>query len=117
MVLVGITGTARGLNRLANAALDQYELFRGIDAEPDFVIAAVEVDVAEVMLRIAREVHDLTFSGKVYAFDLGSGVLDVKLNPSFAPPDSDTDFRETLERARSEITAGWVEIEELGIGR
>ena len=88
-----------------------------LDAEPDFVIAAVEVDVAEAMLRIAREVHDLTFSGKVYAFDLGSGVLDVKLNPSFAPPDRDTDFRETLERARSEITAGWVEIEELGIGR
>ena len=88
-----------------------------LDAEPDFVIAAVEVDVAEAMLRIAREVHDLTFSGKVYAFDLGSGVLDVKLNPSFAPPDDDTDFRDTLERARSEITAGWVEIEELGIGR
>ena len=88
-----------------------------LDDEPDFVIAAVEVDVAEAMLRIAREVHDLTFRGKVYAFDLGSGVLDVKLNPSFTPPAGDTDFRETLERARSEITAGWVEIEELGIGR
>lgn len=88
-----------------------------LDAEPDFVIAAVEIDVAEAMLRIAREAHDLSFRGKVYAFDLGSGVLDVKLNPSFASPGRDTDLRETLERARSEITAGWVEIEELGIGR
>ncbi len=88
-----------------------------LDSEPDFVIAAVEIDVAEAMLRIAREVHDLSFSGKVYAFDLGSGVIDVKLNPSFASPGRDTDLRETLERARSEITAGWVEIEELGIGR
>ena len=57
-----------------------------LDAEPDFVIAAVEVDVAEAMLRVAREVHDLTFSGEVYAFDLGSGVLDVKLNPSSRRP-------------------------------
>ena len=88
-----------------------------LDAEPDFVIAAVEVDVAEAMLRVAREVHDLTFRGKVYAFDLGSGVLDVRLNPSLAPLDRETDYREALERARSEITAGWVEIEELGIGR
>lgn len=88
-----------------------------LEAEPDFVIAAVEIDVAEAMLRIAREVHDLSFSGKVYAFDLGSGVLDVKLNPSFASPGAEDDLRETLERARSEITAGWVEIEELGIGR
>ena len=77
----------------------------------------MEIDVAEAMLRIAREVHDLSFSGKVYAFDLGSGVLDVKLNPSFASPGRDTDLREILERARSEITAGWVEIDELGIGR
>jgi basic membrane protein A len=88
-----------------------------LEAEPDLVIAAVEVDVAEAMLRIAREVRDLTFTGKVYAFDLGSGVLDVRLNPRFSSPGQTGDIRETLERARSEITAGWVEIEELGIGR
>jgi len=88
-----------------------------LDAEPDLVIAAVEVDVAEAMLRVAREVRDHTFTGKIYAFDLGSGVLDLKLNPNLALPDRDTDLRDALERARSEITAGWVEIEELGIGR
>lgn len=87
-----------------------------LDAEPDFVIAAVDVDVAEAMLRIAREVRDRTFSGKVYAFDLGSGVLDVELNPDLRMPGGEPDLREALERARSEITAGWVEIEELGIG-
>jgi len=88
-----------------------------LEAEPDFVIAAVDVDVAEAMLRVAREVRDLTFTGKVYAFDLGSGVLDVQLNSSLAPTNRLTDYREALERARSEITAGWVEIEELGIGQ
>ncbi len=72
-----------------------------LDAEPDFVIAAVEVDVAEAMLRVAREVHDLTFSGEVYAFDLGSGVLDVQLNPKLGPSDRMSEYREALERARS----------------
>lgn len=88
-----------------------------LDAEPDIVIAAVDVDVAEAMLRIAREVHDRTFSGKVYTFDLGSGVLDVEFNLGIAPAGRDTDLREALERARSEITAGWIEIEDLGIGQ
>jgi len=88
-----------------------------LDTEPDFVIAAVDVDVAEAMLRVAREVYDRTFTGKVYAFDLGSGVLDVRLNPGIATAGRDTDLRKALERARSEITAGWVEIEELGIGQ
>jgi len=88
-----------------------------LDAEPDLVIAAVNVDVAEAMLRIAREVRDRTFSGRVYAFDLGSGVLDVELNADLRVPGGEPDLREALERARSEITAGWVEIEELGIGR
>jgi basic membrane protein A len=88
-----------------------------LDAEPDSVIAAVEVDVAEAMLRVAREVHDLTFTGQVYAFDLGSGVLDVVLNPNLESGHRQVDVRDALERARSEITAGWVEIEELGIGQ
>jgi basic membrane protein A len=87
-----------------------------LDSEPDLVLAAVDVDVADAMARIAREVHDRTFNGQIFAFDLGSGVLDVVLNPALAPPDRQTELREALERARSELTAGWVEIEELGIG-
>jgi basic membrane protein A len=85
-------------------------------SEPDLVIAAVEVDVAEAMLRVAREVRDRRFTGQVFAFDLGSGVLDLKLNTGLAPASGGRGAREALERARSEITAGWVEIEELGIG-
>jgi len=88
-----------------------------MDSEPDLVVAAVDVDVAEAMLRVAREVHDRTFSGQVYAFDLGSGVLDVTLNPELGADLRDREAREALELARSEITAGWVEIEELGIGQ
>ena len=88
-----------------------------IDAEPDLVIAAVNVDVAEAMLRVAREVYDHRFTGKVFAFDLGSGVLGLTLNPSLETDDRHPVIREALERARSEITAGWVEIEELGIGQ
>jgi basic membrane protein A len=87
-----------------------------MDAEPDFVVAAVDVDVAEAMLRVAREVHDHAFTGKVYAFDLGSGVVDLRLNPGLTQFDEGGEIREALERARSEITAGWVEIEGLGIG-
>lgn len=84
-------------------------------AEPEFVVAAISVDVADAMLRIAREVHDHHFSGQVFAFDLGSGVLDVVLNPELGDDERSAEIREALERARSEITAGWVEIEELGL--
>lgn len=87
-----------------------------MEAEPDTVIAAVRIDVAEAMVRIAREVRDHRFMGRVFAFDLGSGVLDVELNPEFDNASGFERTREALERARSEITAGWIEIEELGIG-
>lgn len=86
-----------------------------LEAEPDVVIAAVELDVAEAMLRIAREVHERSFSGQVYAFDLGSGVVDLVLGSGLGADAGK--LREVVEQARSEITAGWVEIEELGIGR
>ncbi|MCU0305680.1 MAG: hypothetical protein MUC56_16645 [Thermoanaerobaculales bacterium] len=75
------------------------------------------IDVAEAMLRVAREVHDRSFRGQVYTFDLGSGALDVVLGPGLVNADHAGDPIGALERARSEITAGWVEIEELGIGR
>jgi basic membrane lipoprotein Med (substrate-binding protein (PBP1-ABC) superfamily) len=88
-----------------------------LDTYPNSVVAAVEVDVAEAMLRVAREVYDRTFSGRVFTFDLGSGVLDVLLSSDVTMVNRTSDLREVLERARTEITAGWVEIEELGIGQ
>ncbi|MFV2072135.1 MAG: BMP family protein [Thermoanaerobaculales bacterium] len=82
-------------------------------AAPDLVVAAVEVDVAEAMLRVARDVHDGTFAGRIFAFDLGSGVLDVVANEAWEPAALES-VRDAIEHARSEITAGFVEIEELG---
>jgi basic membrane lipoprotein Med (substrate-binding protein (PBP1-ABC) superfamily) len=87
-----------------------------LEIEPDLVVAAIDVDVAEAMLRVAREVHDRSFTGQVFAFDLGSGVLDVVPSSEWSSPERRAALGEAIERARSEITAGWVEIEELGIG-
>lgn len=78
------------------------------------VVAAVDVDVAEAMLRVAREVRDRTFTGREFAFDLGSGVLDLVMNPELAP-DTLASASEVLEEARAEITAGLVEFDGLGL--
>jgi basic membrane protein A len=82
--------------------------------EIDTVIATVDLDVAESMVRVAREVRDRTFEGQVFSFDLGSGVLDVVLNPSLAT-DELAVADEALEAARAEITAGLVEFDRLGL--
>lgn len=121
-VEVALYSTDRSDPGLLAAAHDSGLLLVGADpgllhAEPDLAIAAVELDVAEAMLRVAREVLEHRFVGKVYAFDLGSGVLDVRLNPAFETDSRSRAAREALEVARSEITAGWVEIEGLGIGK
>ena len=78
------------------------------------VVAAVDVDVAEAMLRVSREVRDRIFAGREFAFDLGSGVLDVVVNPELAP-DLLAVANEALEEARAEITAGLVEFDGLGL--
>jgi basic membrane lipoprotein Med (substrate-binding protein (PBP1-ABC) superfamily) len=85
-----------------------------LDVASDTVVAAVDFDVAEAMLRVARELHDHTFVGRVFDFDLGSGVLDVVLSPALAP-DNRSLAEEALEAARAEITAGLVEFDELGL--
>ena len=85
-----------------------------IDVASDTVVAAIDFDVAEAMLRVAREVRDHAFKGRVFAFDLGSGVLDVVINPALAPENRAV-AEEALEAARSEITAGLVEFDELGL--
>ena len=85
-----------------------------IDSESDTVVAAIEFDVPEAMLRVSREVRDNTFRGRVFAFDLGSGVLDIVVNPVLAP-DTRAVALEALEEARAEITAGLVEFDGLGL--
>jgi basic membrane protein A len=78
------------------------------------VVAAVEMDVPEAMARLAREVRDETFVGRVFSFDIGSGVLDVRINEALAPEVVQT-AREALEAARAEVTAGVFEIEGMGL--
>ena len=85
-----------------------------LDAASDTVVAAIDFDVAEAMLRVTREVRDHTFKGRVFTFDLGSGVLDVVINPALAP-DIRSVAEEALEEARAEITAGLVEFDGLGL--
>jgi hypothetical protein len=85
-----------------------------MNVEPEVVIAAVEIDLPEAMLRIAREVRDGTFSGRVFSFDLGSGVLDVALNPDLGE-DRLAVATDALEDARAEVTAGLVEFDGLGL--
>ena len=85
-----------------------------LDAGAETIVAAIDFDVAEAMLRVAREVRDNSFEGRVFAFDLGSGVLDVVVNPEMAP-DIRATADEALEEARAEITAGLVEFDGLGL--
>lgn len=85
-----------------------------LESDSGMVVAAVRVDVAEAMVRVAREVRDGTFAGRVFTFDLGSGVLDVIIKPDLAP-DALIVAEEALEEARAEITAGLVEFDELGL--
>jgi basic membrane lipoprotein Med (substrate-binding protein (PBP1-ABC) superfamily) len=87
------------------------ELF---DVASASVVAAVDVDVAEAMLRVGREVRDRTFSDRDFAFDLGSGVLDVVVNPDLEA-DTLATANQALEDARAEITAGLVEFDGLGL--
>ncbi len=84
--------------------------------EPDLVVAAIDVDVAEAMVRVAREVRDGTFVGRVFAFDLGSGVVDVILSEGLGT-DVAAEAERALEEGRAEVTAGLVEFDELGLLR
>ena len=116
---VALYSTDRADPPVLAAARDAGLLFVGTDPElmtgaPGVVVAAVDIDVAEAMLRVAREVRDGVFTGRVFAFDLGSGVLDVRLSDHLEPASKQAAL-EALERARSEITAGFVEIEGMGL--
>jgi basic membrane protein A len=84
-----------------------------LEREPDVVVAAIHVDVAEAMLQIAQAVQHGTFQGGPHVFGYGAGVLDVMLNPTM--PSSELDpLQEALDVARREVTEGLVELEELG---
>ncbi len=80
---------------------------------PDVVLASAVMDIPAAMLRVAEDVRAGRFVGRVYTFDLASGVVDLVLNPARAdrvPPADVT----ALEDARRRIVAGTVELEHFG---
>lgn len=118
-VLVALYSSDRAEPSVLAAARENGLLLIGTDPEmmasdPGVIVATVDIDVAEAMLRVAREVRDGVFTGRVFAFDLGSEVLDVHVSDHLEPVKKQAAL-EALERARSEITAGFVEIEGMGL--
>ena len=80
---------------------------------PHVVLATLVLDLPEAMVRVAQEAWAGTLEGKTYSFDLGSGVVDLRPTPGSAAV-TDPRVVEALTRARADVTAGIVEIEELG---
>lgn len=75
------------------------------------VLAAVSVDLAEAMARVASD--DPEIGRRSYVFDLSSGIVDLAI----AGPVREAigaEGAETLAAARAEITAGIAEVERLG---
>jgi basic membrane lipoprotein Med (substrate-binding protein (PBP1-ABC) superfamily) len=87
---------------------------RAMRAESDVVLAAVTIDLGLAMMRVAHEVAAETFQSRDYAFDLGSGVIDLELSPAIDQRTA-TAIRQVLANSRDAITAGWVEVEQLGL--
>jgi basic membrane lipoprotein Med (substrate-binding protein (PBP1-ABC) superfamily) len=87
---------------------------RAMRTEADVVLAAVTIDLGQAMLRVAHEVAGDTFQSRDYAFGLGSGVIDLELSPSIDMRTADA-IRQVLTTSRDAITAGWVEVEQLGL--
>lgn len=80
---------------------------------PDVVVGTLKIDLAEAMNRVVQEVWAGTVEGKLYRFDLGSGVVGFELNPKNDAA-AGAGVADVVERARADVTAGIVEIEELG---
>jgi basic membrane lipoprotein Med (substrate-binding protein (PBP1-ABC) superfamily) len=80
---------------------------------PDVVLASAVMDIPEAMVRVARDVQSGSFSGRVYRFDLASGVVDLALNPELASalPAAATG---AVEEARRQVLEGTVELEHFG---
>lgn len=80
---------------------------------PHVVLATLVLDLPEAMVRVAQEAWAGTLEGKMYSFDLGSGVVDLRPTPG-SQATTDPRVVAALTRARADVTAGIVEIEELG---
>ena len=83
------------------------------EVAPEVVLASAVMDIPEAMMRLARATAGGSFEGRVYTFDLASGVVELVLNPRFRthlPPEA----LERVDHARERILAGEVELERFG---
>ena len=80
---------------------------------PNVVLGTLNIDIGEAMSRVAQEVWAGTMTAKLYRFDLGSGVVGFTLNHFNAVADAPR-VHDAVEKAKADVTAGIVEIEELG---
>jgi basic membrane lipoprotein Med (substrate-binding protein (PBP1-ABC) superfamily) len=85
-----------------------------MDSHRDLVLAVVDIDVAEAMVRVARDVRDGVFIARVFTFDLGSGVVNVEINGDL-PKQTLEQARQVQAAASAEVTAGYVAFDELGL--
>lgn len=72
------------------------------------------LDLQEALRRVAEDVLHASSEESGYEFDLGSGVIDFRINPEIEALNT-PEALQKLEEARSAITAGVVEIEQMGM--
>ena len=77
---------------------------------PGVVLASAVMDVPAAMLQVAHEVQAKTFSGRVYSFDLASGVVGLVLNPQLADRLT-AEEQSALAAARTAVIDGSVPLE------
>jgi len=77
---------------------------------PDVVLASAVMDIPMAMVRVAEDVKNGEFQGRVYAFDLASGVVGLVANPQLEST-VDASTRAAVDQARDAVIAGDVELE------
>jgi len=80
---------------------------------PDVVLASAVMDIPEAMVRVAQTVRDDAFEGRVFTFDLASGVVELVLNPALGdrvPEETSA----AVAAARDRLIEGEVELEHFG---
>jgi basic membrane lipoprotein Med (substrate-binding protein (PBP1-ABC) superfamily) len=80
---------------------------------PDVILASAVMDIPEAMVRLTKEVRAGTFTGRVYTFDLASGVVELVVNPELTSRIS-TETQAAVEAARLKLLNGQVELQHFG---
>jgi len=103
---------------LSRTAKSGYALFIVGDTSCQFTgplpLGIISIDLAEALRRIADDVLAKTTGDGNYDFDLGSSIIDLRVNPQIETLNS-PEAREKLNETRSAITAGLIEIEQMGM--